>query len=138
MPVQGGRGRARSAHVRQPRDYALDVRGQGWFSSRPRFTVPVRCRRRNANRPPPVVERIEDIRFAELDPHWPPARAARFEPRATSIDTLERHLEGHAGGSPAGYQLERGTHDSNQVTVIPLAQVSLHLPGVLRGIVHAC
>jgi hypothetical protein len=24
------------------------------------------------------------------------------------------------------------------VTVIPLAQVSLHLPGVLRGIVHAC
>ena len=100
--------------------------------------TPFERRYRSTDRPAPVVERIEDVRFAELDP-----RSRRRGPRASSRAQQRSMpwnatLRGTPATAPAGYELECRTNDANQVTVIPLAQVPLHLPGVLCGIVHAC
>ena len=124
-----------------PRTFASRAMMRSTWAARAGFRAPLRYPRASirTHRPPGASRRTHrghPLRRTRSGTAG--SRPARFEPRATAIDALERNFEGHAGDSPAGYELECRTNDANQVTVIPLAQVPLHLPGGIRGIVHAC
>ena len=50
------------------------------------------------------------------------------------LGDLERHPEIR----PAAHELERGSDDAHEMTVIPLTQIPFNLTGVLGRIGHAC
>jgi len=101
-------------------------------------SVHVRChigRRsggRQTQRPAPLVEYIQHVRFTEIDPYRPPARTLAVIALEVPIDAAERHLERHSFRGPAGDKLEGRSDNADQVSVVLPAQVGFDLPAVIR------
>src|SRR5262245_765645 len=74
--------------------------------------------RRDTDRSTPVIERIEDISLAELDPHWTPPWALPVVALEIAIDAGLSDTQGNPLPRPAHHLLERRTDDANQMTVV--------------------
>ena len=88
-------------------------------------------RRGHPGRATPLVERIENVGFTEIDPDRPTARTLGVVPLEISIDSATGHLERHAPRLPGRHEVERRPGDPNQVPVILLAEVALDLAAVV-------
>src|SRR5690606_20733750 len=82
------------------------------------------------DRPPPGIERVEDVSLAELDPQRTPAPAARVRALDAPVDPAEGDLERNTLGRPVADLLERRTDDPDQMTAVFLAQVGFDPPAV--------
>src|SRR5439155_3914013 len=88
------------------------------------------------HRAPPFVKDIQDIRFAEIDPHRSPPLLVPIVPFEVAVDAAERDLDGDAVGGPLGDDIERGADYSDQVAVVLLTEIGFDLPAVLRDRHH--
>src|SRR5688572_21045323 len=77
-----------------------------------------RGRATDADGTPPVVERIQHIRLAELDPHWTASRSLRLVPLAAAIDAAERNLERDPAFSPRAHLFESRPDDPDQMPLV--------------------
>ena len=121
----------------QPCDHAFEMsrkRRRGVVTSRsPGSTSSTAAG--NAHGAAPLVEDVEDVRFAELDAHRPTARALGVVALEVPIDAAARDRERHAARRPAADLLERRADDANQVPVVLAAEMRLHLSAVLGCVV---
>ena len=82
----------------------------------------------------PVVEEIENVRLAELDPNRTTARPFGVVAFAVLIDPPKRDLQRHAPRRPSADLLERRSDNANQVPLVLLAKVSFDFAAVVcRG-----
>ncbi len=129
------------AKRRQPRDDAIEMRRQRFMPSRLRSSaasgsVPVSrrpggSRLRDPDRPAPLVEGVEHVGLAELDPHRPATRTLRVVALEVAIDPVAGDLERHSPRGPSEHLLEGGTDDPNQVAVVLAAQIRFDGAAVL-------
>ena len=89
------------------------------------------------SRPPPLVEHVEHVGFAEVDPHRPAARTLAVVALEIPIDARERDLERHALRRPARDEVERRPDDADQVPVVLLAEVGFDLAAVICNLQSA-
>jgi hypothetical protein len=85
------------------------------------------CASRQPNRPPPLVEDVEDIRFAEVDFDGTAPRALPVVPLEVAIDPLARHLERHALRGPSSHQIERWSGDADQMSVVLPTEIGFNV-----------
>src|SRR5688572_5005325 len=90
----------------------------------------------DADRTPPVVERIQHIRLAELDPHRTASRSLRLVPLAAAIDAAERNLERDPAFSPRAHLFESRPDDPDQMALVLAAEVGLDLAAVRGRVVR--
>ncbi len=84
----------------------------------------------------PIVEELQDVGFAELDPHGTALRALCIVALAVPIDTAERHRQRHAHRRPPAHLIEHRTGDPNQMSFVFLAEIALELPAVFGRVDH--
>src|ERR687892_662089 len=88
------------------------------------------------NRATPLVERVEHIGLAELDPDRSAAWALVLQPLAASIDAAERNFQWHTAGGPTTDEVKCRPDDADQVPPVPFAQIRFDLPRVLGRVTH--
>ena len=77
----------------------------------------------------PLIEDVEDIRFAEVDLHRTSARALAIVAIEIAIDSSHGDLQRHAVRRPARHDLERWPDDPDQVAVVLATQVGFDRRG---------
>jgi hypothetical protein len=102
------------------------------------------CRRRlgsrsalyDTDRAAPILEEVEDVSLAELDPHWTPSGGACLHTLAVSVDAATRNRQRHAALGPAAHLFERRPDDPHEVAAVLPTEVGLERAAILRKVCH--
>ena len=72
----------------------------------------------DADRAAPILEEVEDVSLAELDPDWTPSGGACLQTLAVSVDAAIRNRQRHAALGPAAHLFERRPDDPHEVAAV--------------------
>src|SRR5690606_29913745 len=123
-----------SAQDRQPCDRTLQMTRQPLAPARRSVVLSFPAlRTMHADRTAPLVEDVEDVGLAVLDPDRPTAGALRVVALHAAVDAAVRHLERHTALGPAAHALECRSDDADEMAVVLAGQVGFERAAVLVG-----
>src|SRR5262245_48518840 len=88
----------------------------------------------DTNGAPPGIEEIEDVRFAEFNPHRAAPRSLGIVALAVLIDAAKGDLQRNTKGRPSAHLFKGRTDDPNEMPFILATEVGFDLPAVVRGV----
>src|SRR5205085_6989530 len=84
--------------------------------------------------PPPYIEQLEHVPFAELDPDRPPARPFRVVALAIPIDAAKDDLQRNTGCGPAAYLFECRADNAHEMSFVLARQIRFDFAAVLASV----
>jgi hypothetical protein len=113
---------------------AVEFSRERWLARSDRLTRDLDwCFARDTHRPAPVVEGLAHVRVAELEPERA-LRSAGAMALSFPTDPVKDQTERNTIQGPPAHELERGPHDTYEVSLILTRQMIFNLAAVLTNV----